>query len=376
MRNVGNLFKYLDKLSHGFWNCKKILTYGRPVIIVTGSRSTGKSTNVAIFTLLDFLENGKKFIYSRRRDKDTRLTCKTFFNNAVDIINREGDFKILGFKYEHHAYYIATEYREMEDGDEEPELDWVKCGEAIPLANEEDYKSAVYSDYCTIIYDEFISKNRNRYLGTKDTPEAEWDALTSLYQTVDRGIDKPFRNETRLFLLANKDTAYNPVMLSLNVCDYITPGAKFTAPKGKVWVWENVKSVEATSEIQESFGYQMSSEHTQKYAYENESSYDTTFFIKKPKVSSHFATLKLKGIVYEVRVDSEYNFYILDKVKGNYSIIALDNDSHDNNDLRLIRRWQESPTMTIIESAYRDGRLYFGNGKIQAAFVRYLDFMR
>ena len=120
----------------------------------------------------------------------------------------------------------------------------------------------------------------------------------------------------------------------------------------------------------------MSSEHTQKYAYENESSYDTTFFIKKPKVSSHFATLKLKGIVYEVRVDSEYNFYILDKVKGNYSIIALDNDSHDNNDLRLIRRWQESPTMTIIESAYRDGRLYFGNGKIQAAFVRYLDFMR
>ena len=67
---------------------------------------------------------------------------------------------------------------------------------------------------------------------------------------------------------------------------------------------------------------------------------------------------------------------ILDKVKGNYSIIALDNDSHDNNDLRLIRRWQESPTMTIIESAYRDGRLYFGNGKIQAAFVRYLDFMR
>ncbi len=64
--SCGNIYKYLDRYCGDFYNPKKVLTYGRPWIFVTGSRSVGKSTAIAILFLLDYIVNGRKFIYCRR----------------------------------------------------------------------------------------------------------------------------------------------------------------------------------------------------------------------------------------------------------------------------------------------------------------------
>lgn len=367
MLNSGNLYKWLDACSNGFWNAKKCLTYNKPIICVTGTRSVGKSTGVACLCLLDFIINNHKFMYVRRRQRDTYKTCKTFFDNAIQIVTRETPFKILGFKFYRGKYYIVLE--KTSDG----ELNWLECGMACPLSEEEDLKSSVFSDYFTIIYDEFISKDPNRYLGTRDNPEFEWDAVMSLYQTVDRGIDKPFRDETRIFLLGNKSTIYNPICLSIGIADYVQSGAHFVSPKNKLWVWEDVDRVETTSLIEESFAYKMSSEKVKKYAYHNEGS-DTTHFIRKPDIAKYHTTVKLRGTLYGIYSDDDFNFYI-NKPKVGYHIISLDVESHDGTDLHLIQRWRESPTLTLVSNAYKKGKLYFGNGKIQASFLKYLDFI-
>lgn len=365
---AGKTYKWLEMVSNGFWSPKRALSYNRPIIAVTATRSVGKSTGVALYVLFDWLENEHKFIYTRRRQRDTFKTCKTFFTNAVEIINRYTPFNIVAFKYDSGFYYIATEYDE--DGVTPV---FRQCGLAAPLSEEEDLKSSVFSDYFTIIYDEFISKDRNKYLGTKATPEMEWESVVSLYQTVDRGIDKPFRNETRIFLLGNKATIYNPICISLGISDYVRTGQHFTAPKGKPWVWEDLDRVEATAHIEDSFAFQMSTDAVKRYAYENLGK-DTNEFIRKPKIANYVATVRLHGELYGVYQDAEWNFYIY-QPKPNYAVIALDVGSHTESDLQLIAKWRDSPLMQMLSTAYKQGRLYFGNGKIQNAFLLYLEYL-
>lgn len=368
---AGKTYKYLDMCANGFWSAKKALTYNKPIICVTATRSVGKSTGVAIYVLIDYLVNKHKLMYIRRRQRDTYKTCKTFFNNAVAIINKYTPFKIYGFKYEYGFYWIATE---MDTTKEEEEPIWEKCGMAFPLSEEEDLKSSVFSDYFTIIYDEFISKDRNKYLGTKHTPEMEWESLVSLYQTVDRGIDKPFRNETRIFLLGNKATIYNPICISLGISDYVHEGQHFTSPKNKQWVWEDLDRVDATANIEDSFAFQMSTESVKNYAYKNLGK-DTKDFIKKPGIAKYIATVKLHNVLYGIYHDDEFKFYIY-LPKPNYAVTALDVGSHTENDLQLIAKWRDSPLMTMLSGAYRKGMLYFGNGKIQNAFLMYLEYLQ
>lgn len=370
MINYGNIYKYLDQTNHGFWNPKKLLTYQRPINIVTGSRSIGKSTGIAVLCLLDWLQNQHKFMYVRRRQRDTYKTCKTFFENAVTIVNQSTYFHIKAFKFYNGKYYIATKLKEGEEG----EPDYIECGMASPLSSEEELKSSVFSDYNTIIYDEFISKDPNKYLGTRDNPDFEYDSLTSLYQTVDRGVNKPFRDETSVFLLANKSTIYNPICLSLNVVNYLSPHARFTAPKNECWVWENIDHVEAANDYKDSFAYKISSASVKQYAYENTGS-DNVAFIKKPSSSTvYVATIKFKGISYGVRRDFEFCYYI-GKPQTGYAVRSLDIDSHDGNDLALILNWRECPLMCSLTEAFKLGRLYFDNGKIKNAILKYLQFM-
>jgi len=367
MFNFGKAYKYLDMVNHGFWDIKKILTFNRPAMVVTGSRSIGKSTQVALLCLISYQLFGKKFMYIRRRPIDVQKTYKTFFNNAVEIYNRYLPLpKIVAFKAHKGNYWIAYSL----DDDESPVFE--ECGCYVALSQEENYKSNSFSEYVTMIYDEFISKDPNKYLGTKENTDAEWDALMSLYQTVDRGIDTPFRNETVIFLLGNKSTVYNPVALSLGLVDYVNKGARYTNPKGKLWVWEDVDHVEATTNFEDSYAYQLSTEHTKKYAYENEGK-DTTDFIKRPDVAKYYITVRLKGNDYGIYYDAQDNYYI-DKAKDCYATISLDVVSHNQSDVGLIKRWTNDATLMKLSKAYMDGRLYFGSGKIQALFLRYLEF--
>lgn len=371
MINYGNLYKDLDNCANGFWSPKKLLTYGKPVNVVTGTRSVGKSTGIACLSLLDYLKNKHKFMYVRRRQRDTYKTCKTFFNNAVEIINRYTKYKITGFKFFNGKYLISTSNVK----DEENNLtEWEECGEANPLSGEEELKSSVFSDYFTIIYDEFISKDPNKYLGNRDNPDFEWDSVVSLYQTIDRGILKPYRNETALFLLGNKSTIYNPICLSLGIADFVNAGAHFTSPKNKTWVWEDVDSVESVNNFDESFAYQMSSDSVKKYAYENLGN-DNNYFIKKPDTSTVYVnTIRFKGVNYGIKRDLNFNYFIV-RPDSTRKIISLDVDSHDGNDLHLIRRWNESPIMCTLSEAYKQGRLYFDSGKNKVAILKYLQFM-
>lgn len=363
MLDSSNVFNLIDLCAGDFWSCRKLLSFKRPWNFVTGSRSVGKSTNIAVFFVLDFLKNSHKFIYTRRTKDEASLTCNTFFGNAVNIINNKTLYKIKSLEYKGGEYFIQM------DGEEQPR----QCGKVIPLSQEQKYKSADLSEYSNLVYDEFICQDSTRYLGSKDTPDREYRALLSLYQTIDRGIDKPYRNETRFFFLGNTATIYNPVFLSLNIADYIEDEARFIRPKNKLWVLERVETVEAIQEIETSFAYQLSDEQNRDYAYRNKGN-DTDTYIKPVPADSrtYLYTLAFKGEQYGLyRSNNDQSFYIGRALEGRAGTISLDAQSHNENDLQLITSWSEHPITQIMIKAFKHNKLYFSNGKIKAIFYKY-----
>lgn len=365
LQNPGKVYKYLILCCGKFYNPYKIISYGKPWNFITGSRSVGKSTGIAIFFILDFICNNHKFVYTRRTKDETLLTCSTYFGNAIAIINKKTDIVIKDFYYEGGHYYIMLE------GDENPR----ECGHTIPLSLEQKYKSTNLSDVYNLIYDEFIAKENKGYLGSSAHPESEYIHILSLYQTIDRGIDTPYRNETRFFFSGNTATIYNPLFLSLNISSYIDDRAKYISPKNKLWILERVPYVEALGEIEQSFAYQLSDEQERAYNFENKGA-DPTAFIKDPDIVHYDYTIIIEGNKYGVSHNAGGDFFIQrHRPETGAPIISLDIKGHDGNDLQLIHKWAQFPIMRAVARAYERGQLYFYNGKVQSAMLKYLRYM-
>lgn len=371
-----SLYSDLDKCSGKFYNIKRLLTYGKPWMFVTGSRSIGKSTSVAVWAILNFLETGQKFIYCRRTQDETLLTAPRFFGNAVQIINERTDRrKIKSVWYNRKKYYIVYDGGTGDDADDER----IECGMIIPLSLEYKYKSDDLSKYSIIIYDEFIAKNTSQYLGSSQTPDREYTAMISLYQTVDRGIDRPYRNETRVVFLGNTATIYNPLFLSMGIADYVTrsPEAKIISPKGELWVLERIESVDALSDISQSWAYQLANKEERAYAYENKGveSLDNSF-IGKPDISFYDETFTLDGVDYGISHNRDGMYYIgKPHYKATMKRYSLDVKGHDGVDLKLIHRMMDHPLIMWVHDAYLSGRLYFRDAGVKQAWLKYLQYM-
>lgn len=356
------MYKELDACSENgfYYSVKKLLTYNRPWNFVIASRSIGKSTAIKIFFILDFLENGHKFIYMRRTRDEMMLTAPDYFDDGVQIINQHTKYQIEDFNYKGGEYYIKLKGS-----------DPVQCGRTAALSLEQKLKSSNFSEYWNLVYDEFIASTPTGYLGSMKTPEREFNALLSLYQTIDRGIGRPYRNETRFFFMGNTLTVYNPVFIKLGIPKYIHENSKVIAPKNALWIVERLDKVKATETIEESFGYRLSDEYNRKYAYEN-TGIDTNAFVKRPGVAVYKYTLKIKGIEYGIYYGKDKKIYI-DRPRPGFFVLSLDNLSFNNDDLRLIVKWQQSELTKGLSDAYKNGKLYFGNGSIKNAFLIYLD---
>ena len=378
-----NVYKYLDALSGDFWSCKKLLTYGRPFNFVTSERSVGKSTNIAMFLLLEWIYNKRKFIYCRR-DKDTiQLTGPKFFDNAVKILNEKmpnldpnfrhiGQMELRGGKY---LFSDQIEYDDEEDEEGHPVSE--EIGVTIPLSLEAKSKSTPFGDVYNIVFDEFLERDPTKYLGSKDTMEyAEYEAIMSLYESVDRCIGRSYRNETRIFFLGNIRTKFCPLYLIMGMADYIVKGSKFIAPKGKFWLMERVDGIEATKGKEQSFAYQMATEDHRKYAFSTDTAEDGSF-VKTPGPSEYLETVRLEGKDYGIRISIQTpipEMYV-GKAEPTRRIISLDTKSHNGIDFQLIKSWREFPVTKRMAEMYQRGLLFFDNEYTKQVFLKYLQFM-
>lgn len=345
-----------------FYSPTKLLSYGKVLNFSQGSRSIGKSTGFAIMLILDYIKHRHQFIYVRRTEDETQLTAPTYFDNAINILRGKG-IEIGEFTYNGGRYYI--------DGD--------ICGYAIPLSLQQKYKSSNYSDVYWIIYDEFMKMpGGSSYLGGRANSMAEVEAMTSLYQTVDRGIGRAFRNETRIIFIGNAGTFFNPFYINYGVDRYLRPDTKYLAPKNDIYVVELTGETNATREIRDSYGYKMSTEKTKAYAYENKfaDTFGNNDFIKHEPEGSRYPLVNLayEGEIYGIYMYETLGFlYVGHKQVDGRKILSLTTEDHRPNYL-LISNWRGHPITSLIKEMYDKGCLRFSDAKCKMVIDFFLKY--
>lgn len=308
-----------------------------------------------------YLKDGSKFIYVRRTEDETLNTCKSFFDNAVYILKQNGE-KIAEFKYEKRNYWIRMEGEET----------FKECGTIIPLSQEQKYKSANYQDYNTILYDEFISRDPNKYLGSKNNPTFEYDCCLSLYQTVDRGIGSSFQNKTIFIFTANNSSYYNPLFLALGIDEYVRTDTKICAPKGKLWIVEQTVSVKGTENIKQSYGYQLSDEKNKDYAYENIGFDARMNFVEKiDRPMQPLANMQYSGHKMGVYMVADLGvLYVCNKV-NNLPTLALTCGDQDKINYMMATQYRDSFVMQTLRENYMQGRVVFETNKCRYEIANY-----
>lgn len=352
--------KYYKALTadKGWFSLDKILSYGRHLMIITGKRSTGKSTGVALYLLLDFIQNGHGWIYTRRTQDETDLTAPDWFDNAAEILTLSGIE--CAVSYEKGKYKVNGE----------------EAGFAIALSQQQKYKGKNLSLAYWIVYDEFISFDR-RYLGTKADPEKEYRSLMSLYQTADRGIGKSQRNETRIIALGNNATYYNPLYMALGVDRYIRKDTHFLAPKGEEWVVQQLHpdDAEMAEEYKNSVGYKLSDERTKQYAYENmsiEEAADKSFIkkITKPLLAGY--NLIFDSVEMGVYLNYEESYLYISGKKNAGHTFALSAADHKPNYFLI---GQGAPQIQQLKFCYSQGKIIFESYQIKRAIDNFFKFV-
>ena len=232
--------KTLEELFGDFYSPLHALSYGRPWIFSTGSRSIGKSTGWTIWLLYQYLKYGRRFIYLRRTDDEVRMTAPTCFDSAV-IIMKEGGYDVYSVTAEKGKFWLRRN----------PESPREEIGCYLALSQSLKRKSSNYgdNDYWYIIYDEFISLDSTKYLGNSKNITFEYVLCDALYRTVDRKVGCPKLGRTKFIFLANLSSYFNPIFIGLGIDAYIRTDSKILAPEGKNWIVEQTKSVKATEDV-------------------------------------------------------------------------------------------------------------------------------
>lgn len=365
LHSMGNLIKPMEIVTRGGWyNPMKLISYGRPWMFSTGARSIGKSTNFAALLILDYIYNGSKFFYVRRTDTEIQQTAKTYFDGVDFIICRalEDDFTI---EYEGGEFFIKR-------GEEREQ-----CGRAIALSKQRSLKSSRYPEYNNIIYDEFIVDNPDGvgYISNRGDTRAEYREVYSLYVTIDRAVDKPHRNEVRMFFLGNTSTAYNPIYLSIGAAQYVDEQARFIRPKNTAWIIEQSDIIPPDSE--DSFAYMLADEREKDFTFKNygDRALNSPEWIKKPNyLARYLYTIKMSGKRYSLRFGTDKALYIGNRIDENSRTIALDSADYRQSDLELVDNIRHHFIGKYIIDAYKRGGLFFENKTAKVDWLKYLKF--
>lgn len=356
-----------DAMTEGWFSLRKPLSYNRHLVTVTGKRSTGKSTNTALYILLDFLKNGRGWVYTRRTKDESDLTAPSWFDNAVGIINRhikdEADRIVM--EYKGGKYYV--------DGKE--------AGLAVPLSLQQKYKSANMSMLDWLIYDEFIIFEGGSYLGGSANMLKEYHALMSLRETMDRGIGIAHRDKVVIIALGNNESYFNPIYMAVGADRFIRVDTHYLAPKGEEWLVVQLTPEDATEaeNYKNTVGYKLADERTRQYAYENRSreESDTSDFVMKMSVK----TRELCNLIwdgYEMIMCADFSAglcYVKHGRREELPDYALTFEDHRPNYMLMLNGGSEGYLATL-KSYYNAGSVRFENHQCKRAIDNFYKFVK
>lgn len=345
-----------------FYNPTRLISTGKPYLFSLGVRSSGKSTGWLIHLLKEYMKHGKQFIYLRRTKDELDATADNAFNNAIVIYNnyyqnREDFPKIEEFLYKGGKYYINGNL----------------AGYAMALSVQQKAKSLPLSDVWWILYDEFlVSKAGGQYLGGKDNIFKECEALMSLFITVDRGIDRPFRNELRVICIGNNETYMSPIFMRLGIDSYLTRETKFLNPKDTGWAVEQTFEVKALEDAKKSNAYLLSSDYNKAYSFGG-GIFETKFIGRPDGKLFPMFNIVYNDYTYGIAQGEHGEVFVANKPYNVRVTLALTGPDHAPN-YQLAKEWRSSYFMQALKEAITAGKIYYETQKAKYAIETFFAY--
>lgn len=335
--------KSYEQMVAGWFSVMPTLSYGRRLNIITGKRSTGKSTGVAIFLLTQFLTFGYGWIYTRRTDKELQKSDYNWFDNACTILNKNG-WKVE-VKKDGDKFYVNGEM----------------AGWSIPLSGAQKYKGSNLSPAKYIVFDEFISDN-GVYNGAAADFTKEYKQLRSIWTTCDREIGKSHKDTTIVFCLGNGTSWYNPVYIALDIGKYIRVDTHFLAPKSEAYVVQQMTAEDSPmgEDYKNTETYKLATAEEKAELFENKAK-ETAFnaFIKKiEKPMDWLCNIIFDGKKYGVKYDRcDCIMYICKHPGEGVKTYALTAEDHKPNYFLAVKH--RPYELDVLLELYEMGNIYF-----------------
>lgn len=315
-------------------------------MIVT-ERGLGKTFRLKREAIDNFIKNGEKFVYLRRRKPELKL-IKQFFDD-IRYLYPDHKLEVKGW-----SFYI--------DGKE--------CGQALILVRAQDYKSAPFPDYTMIIFDEFIRK-KVAGVGYLD---GEVDEFMGLCDSVFR--DRP--EKQKIYLLANSISVVNPYFIEFQIdvkqnnryqLSYIDDLNKLMLcyVQHKDFNKEKLTNDEEQTEFRQltnmlNYG---------KMANDNEFTEDDLSFIeKRSKKSVLKYQLTIDGVHFGIWNDKSSSLlYISEKTSGTIKHKYCFDPKDKKENMTLIRKYSDSYHTNTLTNKFKQDLVRFENSHIKSVFI-------
>lgn len=356
-----------NKIFGDFYSPVKALSYNRNVIFSTGSRSIGKSTGWMIYCIDHYLKTGQGFLYLRRTDKEINRTAPTACNTAVSIL-RDFGYPVERVEYKRGFYTLYKTDLEEDKGE--------VIGRSLGLNLGSNDKSIDYSWIDEIVYDEFMVVDSTKYLGSKDNPLKEYVLCDELYKTVARKKGQAYRDNVKFIFIANVSTYYSPLYVGFGIDRYITPEAKYIAPKTEIWVVEQTASVKAIEGVENSIVGRFGNRALTDYAYHGKALLDgdNTFVEKVTEPMSAYCSVKYQNNVFGVYYIKNRGIIYISKQPTQLKPIAL-TVADGGVDYTIVQKPGESYPIKKIQDFMKSGKVFFENKRIKMLICTYMQLI-
>lgn len=183
---------------YNYYTLKNILSRGAHYNVIYGERSNGKTYAVLEYALQRYFETGKKLAIIRRMEED--FVGPNSMRTCYDSLACNGEGENVVYKLSKGLYtgviYYAGRYYLTQEGENGKDIRTDKCvALAFSISASEHYKSGSFPDVDTILFDEFMT--RQRYLVN------EFVQFQNLLSTIIRR-----RNDVTIFMCANTVNKY------------------------------------------------------------------------------------------------------------------------------------------------------------------------
>lgn len=321
------------------------------IYMVTGNRSSGKTTFFNKKMVDTFLEEGKQFALLYRFSYELQNCANAFFDD------------IRGLFYPNMEMVSVSKCRGLY---KELILNGDTCGYALCLNCADTIKrnSHVFTNVQHILMDEFQSET-NKYC------EDEVTKFISIHKSIARGAGKQSRF-VPVYMVSNCVSILNPYFDAMGVTDRLKQNTKIL--RGRGWVLEQNFNKEAANALANS-RFMQAFEGNKSIPYITENVYlndNNTFVEKKPNHTKYVCGLKHNDTMFNIAFDLETDTYYTSPGYDKSFPLVLAANIESHTDMTTY-----SPNSLLVKQlrlAFHSGNFRFKNLKSKNATLAYLHY--